>query len=247
MKLTGDQRDWQDLAEMDPMWAILSSPGKQHGAWDPDEFAASGRVEIEALMTRAERFGLPRRRSVALDFGCGTGRLTRPLAERFERYVGLDISKGMLADARGRNGDVANATFVQNAGDRLASVADQSVDLVYSRIVLQHVSRRAAIRSYLREFARVLVDGGLLCCQLPSHIPPRHRLQPRPRLYGALRRVGVPTDVLYGRLGLRPIRMRFLPVGEVRRLLEGEGLRLLAIDTVPVSGIASSTYYATRG
>jgi SAM-dependent methyltransferase len=153
----------------------------------------------------------------------------------------------MLANARRMNADVPNAEFVQNGGVTLASVADRSIDLVYSRIVLQHVSRRAAIRSYLREFARVLADGGLLCFQLPSHIPARHRLQPRPRLYGVLRRLGVPTDVLYQRLHLQPIRMRFLPAGEVRALLEGEGLRVLDVETVPVSGILSSTYYATRG
>lgn len=232
---------------MDPMWAILSSPGKQHGSWDSDEFAASGRSEIDAVMVRAEALGLPREHDTVLDFGCGAGRLSRPLAERFERYVGLDISPEMLAHARRMNADLPNATYGQNTGTRLASVADRSVDLVYSRIVLQHVSRLRAIRAYLREFARVLADGGLFYVQLPNYIPPRHRLQVRPRLYGVLRRVGVPSDLLYEKLRLQPMRMRFLSVAEVRALLEREGLRVLDIETVPVAGISSSTYYATRG
>lgn len=93
----------------------------------------------------------------------------------------------------------------------------------------------------------MLADDGMLCVQLPSAIPPRHRLQIRPRVYGVLRRLRVPSEVLYEHLRLQPMRTRFLPVGEVRALLEGEGLRLLDIDTVGVSGISSSTYYATRG
>ncbi len=247
MELARDQRDWQDLAEMDPMWAILSSPGKQHGGWETKEFLASGRSEVADVMARAQALGLPLQHGTALDFGCGAGRLSRPLADRFRRYIGLDISEEMLANARRINADVPNAVFVHNAGIGLASIADRSIDLVYSRIVLQHVTRRAAIRGYICEFARVLADGGLLCFQLPSHIPVRHRLQPRPRLYGLLRRLGVPTQVLYQRLHLQPIRMRFLPVGEVRALLDDEGLRLLDVETVGVSGISSSTYYATRG
>lgn len=247
MELARDQRDWQDLAEMDPMWAILSSPGKQHGGWDTAEFLASGRSEIADVMARAQALGLPLEHGAALDFGCGAGRLTRPLADRFRRYIGLDISEEMLANARRMNADVPNATFVHNGGIALASIANRSIDLVYSRIVLQHITRRAAVRGYVCEFARVLADGGLVCFQLPSHIPARHRLQPRPRLYRPLRRLGVPTQMLYQRLRLQPIRMGFLPVGEVRALLEGEGLRLLDVETIGVNGVSSSTYYATRG
>ncbi|MBW3535270.1 MAG: methyltransferase domain-containing protein, partial [Gemmatimonadetes bacterium] len=67
----------------------------------------------------------------ALDFGCGAGRLSRPLADRFRHYIGLDISEEMLANARRMNSDVPNASFVHNAGITLASIADRSIDLVY--------------------------------------------------------------------------------------------------------------------
>lgn len=247
MKLSRDERDWQDLAEMDPMWAVLSSPGKQHGGWDNEEFLSSGRTEIVGVIARADALGLPRRRGAALDFGCGAGRLTRPLAECFESYVGVDISEEMLSNARRVNADVCNATYVHNTGTTLPCIADRSIDLVYSRIVLQHVSRLDAIRSYLFEFARVLADDGLLCVQLPSAIPPRHRLQIRPRVYGVLRRLRVPSEVLYENLRLQPMRMRFLPVPKVVGALEGSGLEVVDVETLSVSGIVSSTYYATRG
>ena len=37
------QRDWNDLAEIDPMWAICSDPGKAHGKWDTEEFFEKGK------------------------------------------------------------------------------------------------------------------------------------------------------------------------------------------------------------
>ena len=46
---------------------------------------------------------LPRDASI-LDLGCGTGQLTVPLADRYERVIGADPSPDMLALARGRSG-----------------------------------------------------------------------------------------------------------------------------------------------
>lgn len=246
-RLQQSRREWDDLATIDPHWAILSSDEKRDGRWEDEEFLASGRAEVEALLRRADQLGVPRRRAVALDFGCGLGRVTRPLAEHFDRAVGVDISAEMVAAARRRHVDAANVEFLVNESDRLPAIATESVDIVYSRIVLQHVPSASAIRSYLAELARILRHDGLLAVQLPSHIPLKHRLQPRPRAYAALRRLGVPASTLYTTFRLHPIRMRWLATSDVRAILEAHGLRLLAIDTERVSSIESSTYYATRG
>jgi len=40
----------------------------------------------------------------ALDFGCGLGRLTQPLAERFDEAVGVDIAASMIEGARRQSG-----------------------------------------------------------------------------------------------------------------------------------------------
>lgn len=75
----------------------------------------------------------------------------------------------------------------------------------------------------------------------------RHRVQPRPRAYAALRLLGVPAGVLYRRLGLQPIRMNSLPLPEVRALLHAAGGRDLRIETETVTGgIESSTYFVTK-
>jgi SAM-dependent methyltransferase len=251
MKISDQERDWNELAELDPYWAILTSPGTRFGAWDSDAFFATGTAEIDGLMLRAAELGHPQGRGRALDFGCGLGRLTRPLAGHFDECVGLDISEGMVEQARRLNADVPGASFVVNAADDLGRFDDGSFDLVYSVIVLQHVPDREAIESYMAEFCRVLRPGGLAVFQLPSHIPKVFRLQWRRRLYLGLRRVGVGASFLYRRLRLMPIAMSSMSERDVVALVEGHGARVLEVQTVAASGLLNaglrnSTYYVTR-
>jgi ubiquinone/menaquinone biosynthesis C-methylase UbiE len=251
MKISNQERDWNELAELDPYWAILTSPGTRFGAWDSEEFFATGAAEIDAVMRHADELGHPQGRERALDFGCGLGRVTRPLAGHFDECVGVDISEGMVRGAQELNADVPGATFVVNAADDLGRFADQSFDLVYSVIVLQHVPDRGAIESYIAEFCRVLRPGGLAIFQLPSHIPRIFRLQWRRRLYLALRRLGVGAAFLYRRLRLMPIAMSSLPERDVVALATSRGARVLEVETVAASGLLNaglknSTYYITR-
>jgi SAM-dependent methyltransferase len=245
VKLTRHRRDWDDLAGEDLYWSILSDPDRRFSEWDADAFLASGRQEIAGALQRAASFGLPRAHGRALDFGCGAGRLTRALAERFDEAVGVDISERMIEEARHINGPAA--TFVVNVTPDLRLFADASLDLVYSSNVLQHIADTAAIRSYLGEFVRVLRPGGLLTFQLPSHIPLRHRLQPRRRVYHALRALRLPRRWLFRTLRLQPIAMIALRELEVGAAIAQAGGRVLAVDSASVAGsVLSSTYYVTK-
>jgi SAM-dependent methyltransferase len=247
MKVLRQRRDWDDMSDLDPLWAILSHEDKRAGGWAEDEFMALGRTEIARLMERAAALGHPRARRAALDFGCGAGRLTRALAEHFERSVGVDISERMVAHARRLNAGVPGCEFVASSAPDLRRFGDDAFDLVYSRLVLQHVPSPPAIVAYVGELARVLAPGGLLAFQVPTHIPLRHRLQPRPRLYGALRRTGVSRETLYRRLKLHPIRMSFVPAARIEAALAGAGGRVLDRDVHRVTGgVTSSTYYVTK-
>ena len=251
MKVSDQERDWNELAQLDPYWAILTSPGTRFGAWDSDAFFATGATEIDGVMHHAVELGHPQGRARALDFGCGLGRLTRPLAGHFEACVGVDISEGMVEQARRLNADVPGASFVVNGADDLRRFDDESFDLVYSVIVLQHVPDRGAIESYIGEFCRVLRPGGLAIFQLPSHIPKIFRLQWRRRLYLALRRLGLGAPFLYNRLRLMPIAMSSMSEGDVAGLVTSRGARVLEVETVAASGLLNaglrnSTYYITR-
>jgi SAM-dependent methyltransferase len=247
MGLSRHKRDWEELAEVDLLWAILSDPDRQFGRWDLERFFDSGRVEVDELMARADAYGLPENRRRALDFGCGSGRITRPLARIFGEVVGVDISDRMVDQARRVNADMPNCAFLRNVAEDLRLFEDDHFDLVYSSIVLQHLPTRSLILTYIAEFVRTLSPGGLLVFQLASFVPIKHRLQPRRRVYRALRTLHVSPNILYQRLRLQPIRMSFVPMKEVLTKLETVGAVPLDVLTVEApTGVNSATYYATK-
>jgi SAM-dependent methyltransferase len=239
------RRDWEDLARLDPMWAVVSDNDRRFGRWDNDEFFATGEREVAAILARAADLGVPTGHGDALEFGCGVGRVTRALATRFDRVVGVDISTEMLAQARELNASVPNAEFVHNTASDLTFVGERRFDLVYSRHVLQHLPDRDIARGYLQEMMRLVRPGGLLLAHIPVRIPARHRLLVVRRAYEALRRVGVPADVLYRRLHLHPVTMLAVPEPQLDRWIREAGGRVLTMDTKR-GAVVSANIFATR-
>ena len=160
------RKTWNHLGEIDPMWAILTDPKKFGGRWTEEEFFASGQAEIDAVMVKLDRLAPHRRRERALDFGCGIGRLTRALQRDYRNVDGVDVAPSMIALAEERNAFPQACTFHLNDAPDLALFADDTFDLIYSNIVLQHIAPALAIR-YLAEFERCTRPGGLIVIRLP--------------------------------------------------------------------------------
>ena len=91
-RVTEDQTFWDEFAKYDPLWAILSDPTKAGRLWDLPRFLETGKREISLLFYQLRALGLEIERTAALDFGCGVGRLSQPLAAHFQRVVGVDVS-----------------------------------------------------------------------------------------------------------------------------------------------------------
>jgi ubiquinone/menaquinone biosynthesis C-methylase UbiE len=93
-----------------------------------------------------------------LDVGCGTGRLLRHASMRWPsaRFIGVDPAEGMLEKARLLT---PAATFLQGRGEEIP-LAESSAEVVFCTISFHHWADQAA---GLREAARVLLPGGLLC------------------------------------------------------------------------------------
>jgi SAM-dependent methyltransferase len=161
------QTDWEGLAADDPLWAVLTRPDCRGGRWDPDEFFTTGSDEVADIIGRVRRLRPRLWPGRALDFGCGVGRLTRPLADHFDEVVGVDIAPTMIDLARRYHADRPTCRFEVNQAEDLARFPDDSFDLVLSLIVLQHVPPTAAVR-YVREFCRVLAPGGVVVVQIPA-------------------------------------------------------------------------------
>ncbi len=246
MSLNKSKKDWEDMGDLDPYWAILTEPGTKYGNWDLEKFFETGTYEISCLTSAAERLGLPKEHEWALDFGCGVGRLTRALAPHFQNVVGIDISESMLRRAVALNPHT-NCQFVLTDSDSLPFPSGR-FDLIYTALVLQHVPSQESIRRYIAEFVRLLKTGGLLVMQVPNHVPLRRRLQARPRIYALLRSAGFSEQLLYRKLGLHPIPMNFLPESDVVSIIECGGGTALQIVADQRAGphIPGRTYYASK-
>ena len=247
-RLAEHQRDWNDLALLDPLWAIASVPDRRHGAWDDDEFMATGRRKVASIARRLDLLGAPAARRRALDFGCGVGRLTIPLADHFHEAVGLDVAPAMVDQARARASAAGrdDVRFMLNERDDLQVLDGERFDLVFTALVLQHLPSREQVSRCARALAGLVAPGGVLMAQMPSRLAPWARLQPRRRAYAALRSAGVPPAVLYGRLGLHPMRLLAFPRAAFEALLEGEGLQVAAVSARRRGASLSCTYLALR-
>ena len=119
--------------------------------YDPllEPFLRRGRLAQVAL---AKELGVER----ALDIACGTGKQISRFANSGIEVFGLDLSRGMLAQAR----DQATGRCVL-ADATQAPFADQSFDLVYCQYAL-HEKSRAVIAGLFVEARRVLKPGGHL-------------------------------------------------------------------------------------
>jgi len=92
----------------------------------------------------------------ALEVGCGTGLILERVARFADRAVGIDLSAGMLQQAKGRGLDV-----MQGLATALP-FADASFDVTYSFKVLAHVPD---IELALAEMARVTRPGGVVLAE----------------------------------------------------------------------------------
>jgi SAM-dependent methyltransferase len=164
------QQHWDEFGRVDPLWAILTDESKKGNRWDLAEFLATGEADVNTWLGWIQKLGVRRGSRRAMDFGCGVGRLTRPLAARFREVVGVDIAPSMIVRAQELNRQ-ENVRFVVNDGADLSQFPDGSFDLVFSFIVLQHIQPEYT-RRYLEEFARVLAPGGVLAFQLPGGLRP---------------------------------------------------------------------------
>ena len=96
----------------------------------------------------------------ALDFGCGSGNLTRHLISLGVQTVSADVSDDFLEGIRRKFSTTGLSETFRLNGTDLANVPDAHFDLVATYSVLHHVPDYLAI---VRELGRVVKPGGIVC------------------------------------------------------------------------------------
>lgn len=104
----------------------------------------------------------------ALDFGCGLGRSIVQYRNDFKQIDGVDISSKNLENARiyiEKTESRCNPNLYETDGINIP-VPNESYDLVYSVICLQHIPIYDARFFIFEEIYRVLKPGGYFCFQM---------------------------------------------------------------------------------
>ncbi len=167
MDLKELQWNWDTMGKEDPLWSILTNEGMRGNKWDPEAFFMTGTNKIKSVFQYLENLNIIVHYGSALDFGCGVGRLTLPLAEKFELVTGVDIAASMLQLAHKFNKYPDRCRYHHNTKNDLSFFQDNSFDFVITFIVLQHMRPEFA-KNYIREFVRVLKSSGVAVFQVPT-------------------------------------------------------------------------------
>lgn len=118
--------------------------------------------------------GLPAKRRRLLELGCGTGRITFPLARVGVHVVGIDRSAEMLARAAARQRRARKKSAIRLVrGDiRALPFPDQTFPLVAAPYgILQSLLRERDLAATLAAVARVLEPDGILGLELVADLP----------------------------------------------------------------------------
>lgn len=217
-------KSWRRWGERDPYYAVLLDQGHRRARLDAASLAAlyaGGEAYVARLEAQFDTLAGRRQHGTVLDFGCGVGRLTLPLARRYHEAVGVDISPGMLREAQRQASaqGIGNCRFSEE-------LPDQPVDAVYAFSVLQHMEPAEA-EATLAMLARLLAPGGVGMV----HVLIGDRRSKLHRLYGrAVRQLPLlrlPVNLLRGRPpGDPPIQMNLHSLARLTKLLRGAGLQV---------------------
>ena len=172
---------WEKIARDEPYFAVLEDGGEggvESSSIANNAFFKTGEDDIVALLAAMTTL-LGREVSMdsVLDFGCGAGRLTLPLARRAGHVLACDIAPTILAHARqnAERAGLGNIT-VSSYDDVLAS-AGLSFDFVCSLLVFQYIPPSVGY-ALIRSLTTLLRSDGVAALQLRIHQGSRlHRLR----------------------------------------------------------------------
>jgi ubiquinone/menaquinone biosynthesis C-methylase UbiE len=152
------RQDWDARAQKDAFYYIAS--WRKH--WDSRDFLKSGEDDYQRLVAPfLSRHAFDPVGKTMLELGCGAGRMTHCFATHFRRVIAVDVSAEMIDRAKQLAKDAENVLWKQANGVDLSDTQNESVDFVFSYLVLQHFPDVKLVQSHIRELIRVLKPFGI--------------------------------------------------------------------------------------
>ena len=246
---------WKEWGEKDPYFGVLTDEKfRRHNLTEEAkaEFLDSGRGYVDSIVAMLRKHvdpGFAPQR--VLDFGCGVGRLVIPFARIANEVVGIDVSEGMLAEAR-RNCEAAGAHNVKLVlSDDALSAVEGPFDLVHSVLVFQHIAPQRG-REIFRRMLGMLAPGGAGALQF-TYAKSRHAEHfgqlpppPPPSLLRSLKS-------LARRIVRKPeprtdpeMQMNIYPLNELMFILQSAGVREVHTEFVDHGGEFALSLYFRR-
>lgn len=151
-------------------WVFNNATGEQLTL---AEFVDSGEQEVGAYL---ECFGLAPEfvgRSSLVEIGSGIGRMTAGFSRRFAQVTACDLDASFLEQCRdtvGRFGESSRLRTSHVADGRTLDLADESTDVAFSYITLQHCDPLDALH-LTREAVRITRPGGVIALNYRTWTP----------------------------------------------------------------------------
>lgn len=128
------------------------------------EFNSSTDSDIGLILKHLQ----PMPEDILIDFGCGIGRLMKPLSHHVKQIIGLDVSEETINYGLKYCDGLKNVMFKPMQSEHMIGLSDEEmVDKIYSFLVLQHISK-SKVLSLLYEFGRILKTDGKVLLQFPN-------------------------------------------------------------------------------
>lgn len=163
---------WTHLGRARPHHSVLTHSDylpENFGETSQELFWASGRQQADSVtrLLGSLLFGNPGNKT-CVDYGCGVGRISAPLALKFRKVHGYDISSTHLALAaeRARALGIGNLVLHECSDDLLLPL--EACDLFYSKLVFQH-NPPIIIARLLRNALWALRPAGIAIFQLLTY------------------------------------------------------------------------------
>ena len=165
-------RSWTEMGAVRPHHSVMTAPQYRPDNIEKslEDFWRSGAAELETIDFHLRQLGFGElHQKICVEYGCGLGRVTMPLATRFATVHAYDISSTHLAAARERANALGqtNVRFHERGNGLLSPL--EPCDFFYSRLVFQH-NPPPVIRELIRLALKALRPGGLAIFGVPVYL-----------------------------------------------------------------------------